>query len=567
MTSTSVPQVLTNGEWYVAVVNRSAVPVNYCFLATPFATDPAPPLTNRAPLCAQTVANGSGTNLVGANYYVFDVPTNALQVTFEVYGANGNVDLYANNGFCFENRDTFSLAMTNAAYSSTNLGTNSESIFVTAASKPAPLVPGPWYLAVVNRELSPTTVTYCIKVTALLTTDVVGLTNGVGYTPPSPLDPGNVAFYHYKISPNAVQATFQIINADGNVDLYVERGFSPANIYSSSYASTNAGLAEERITVYTNSPVPLAPVEWFLAVTNVDPFAVNYTVRVTEVLDTGVVRLFNAVPYTNTVAALGSLTGLPANYYVFTVSNQAVRAQFEVLAPGGDVTLVARQGLPLPDLVTATLFSTNSGASAELIVLFTNSAPIALTPGDWYLGVLNNTSNDVTYAAVATQYFSAGTNITPGPITITSNLFCASYTGVLPGVNYFIEGAVNFNLPMVWVPVTPTLKATSTTLRWCITLPSPYSFFRLREGLSPLSSGRLVSISNMSAVSGNVSFQWDAPPGQRFSAEYTDTLFPPNWKPYPDHITSVNGTYTFSDDGSRTGGLGANRYYRFFPAP
>ena len=567
VTSTSVPQVLTNGEWYVAVVNRSATPVSYCFLATPFATDPATPLTNRAPLCAQTVTNGSDTNLVGANYYAFDVPTNALQVTFEVYGASGNVDLYVSDGFCFENRDTFSLATTNAAYFSTNLGVTSESILVAGSSSPAPLVTGPWYLAVVNREPSPVAVDYCVKVTALLTTDVVGLTNGIGYTPSSALAPRNVAFYHYKISPNAVQATFQIINADGDVDLYVERGFSPADIYSSSYASTNAGMIEERVTVSTSSPVPLTPVEWFLAVTNSDASAVNYTVRVTEVLDTGVIRLLNALPYTNTVAALGSLTGLPANYYVFTVSNDAVRAQFEVLAPSGDVTLVARQGLPLPDLSTATVFSTNSGTTSELIVLFTNSVPIALTPGDWYLGVLNNTSNDVTYAAIATQYFSEGTNITPGPITISSNLFCTSYAGVLPGVNYYIEGAANFNPPILWVPVTPTIKATGTTLNWCIALPNTYSFFRLREGLSPLSSGSPTTFTASGFAAGALGLQWNAPPGLRFVAEYTESLFPPVWQPYPDYITSTNTVYSFNDDGSRTAPLGPARYYRFFQVP
>lgn len=562
VTDTSVPQVLTNGTWYVAVVNRSPVPVDYCFLATPFASDPGVPLVNNTALCGQTV--NFSASPIGVNYYVFDVPANALQVTYEVYGASGPVDLYVNGGFCFENRDSFSLATTNAAYASTNLGNADETIVVSGASSPLPLTPGRWYLAVVNRDPA-VAVTFCVKASALLTTDVIGVTNGIGYTTPFVVPAGGVRWYHYRVSPNAIQATFEVLGPSGDVDLYVESGFAPANIYSSSYASVTPGLAEERIVVDTNSaPTPLVAGEWFLAVTNSAAFPVTYTVRVSEILDTGLIRLFNGISFSNTVAGLGSLTGVPADYYVFTVSNAAVRAQFEVISPDGDVTLVARLGLPLPDLYTATVWSTNTGNSSELIVLFTNSTPVALAPGDWYICVLNNTNVPVNYTVAAYQYFSAGTNVGIGRITITSNLFCASYTGVLPGVNYFVEGTADF---FTWVPVTPTIKATGTTLNWCIALPNPYNFFRLREGLSPLSAGPMVTVTSASAGPLSASFQWNAPAGQRFVIEFTDTLAPSNWRPVPGYSTSVNGTVTFNDDGSRTGGMSGTRYYRIIRVP
>ena len=390
VTDTSLPQALTNGTWYVAVVNRSPVPVDYCFLATPFAMDPGVPLANNTALCGETV--NFSASPIGVNYYVFDVPVNALQVTYEVSGASGPVDLYVNGGFCFENRDSFPLATTNAAYASTNAGNADETIVVSGASSPLPLTPGRWYLAVVNRDPA-AAVTFCVKASALLTTDVIGVTNGIGYTTPFVVPAGEVRWYHYRVSPDAIQATFEVLGPSGNVDLYVESGFALANIYGYSYGSATPGLAEERIVVGTNStPTPLVPGVWFLAVTNSDVVPVTYTVRVTEILDTGLVRLFNGVNFPDTVAGIGSLTGLPVNYYVFTVSNTAVRAQFEVISPDGDVTLVARQGLPLPDLYSATVQSTNSGNSSELIVLFTNSTPVALAPGDWYIGVLNNTN-------------------------------------------------------------------------------------------------------------------------------------------------------------------------------
>ena len=65
----------------------------------------------------------------------------------------------------------------------------------------------------------------------------------------------------------------------------------------------------------------------------------------------------------------------------------------------------------------------------------------------------------------------------------------------------------------------------------------------------------------------SASFQWNAPAGQRFVIEYTDTLTPASWRPVPGYSTSVNGTVTFTDDGSLTGGMNPNRYYRIIPVP
>jgi len=59
-----------------------------------------------------------------------------------------------------------------------------------------------------------------------------------------------------------------------------------------------------------------------------------------------IVTLTNAIPYANTNAG-----GTSSNdYYLFMVSTNALRAQFEINNPSADMTLVARKGLPLPDL-------------------------------------------------------------------------------------------------------------------------------------------------------------------------------------------------------------------------
>ncbi len=561
----SAPVALTNGDWYVAVVNRAPGPVDYCFLATTFDTDPSVPLTNDVTACSQTVPPTSSSGGIGVNYYVFHVATNALQVTFETFNANGNVDLYLQSGFCFQHRDTFSLDRANAPYASTNAGTDAEMICLQRDSLPVALKPGDWYLAVVNRESA--NVDFCIRARELLDTQVVGLTNRLAYRPGNPLVAGGLDFYHYLVSPSAVQVNFEILQPDGNVDLFVVRGFCPSNLLAFAYSSTNASNSDELIVVRTNStPVALTPGEWFIAVTNADISPVSYTVRVTEVLSSEIIRLTNALPYTNTIAGLDSLTDSPIHYYVFNVSSNSVRAQFEILEPSGNVDLIARKGLPLPTPANSSLFSTNSGTGAELIVLFTNSTPVPLTPGDWYLSVLNPTSNAVTYAVVATEFSSLGTNLTIGRILVVSNSLCLTWSNALPGVNYYVEGKMDLNA-QAWLPVSGTIRAVSTGITWCIPLPTPFHFFRIVEGLSPLSAGSPVTFTTMSWGSNGLQLRWNALPNLRFAVEWSASLSPPAWQPFPDYVTSATSTYTFLDDGSKTTGVTSNQFYRVFRVP
>jgi hypothetical protein len=97
-------------------------------------------------------------------------------------------------------------------------------------------------------------------------------------------------------------------------------------------------------------------------------------------------------------------------------------------------------------------------------------------------------------------------------------------------------------------------------------LPSPYHFFRLTEGLSPVSAGSPVALTSMTMGAGNLTLQWTARAGLRFGVEWSDSLSGP-WHPYPDYITSATTTYTFTDNGSKTAPLGPGRYYRIFLIP
>ena len=143
---------------------------------------------------------------------------------------------------------------------------------------------------------------------------------------------------------------------------------------------------------------------------------------------------------------------------------------------------MARKGYPpLPDLTTFDYRSANGGTNDDLIIILPDSAPVALAPGDWYLSAVNTAGGPVSYAIKATEWPQAGTNFTVTGQTTTTNSFCLTWNSLI-GAHYYVQGKVTLFTP--WTTLSPTLTATSTKTTWCVALPSPYTFFRVRDGLA-----------------------------------------------------------------------------------
>ena len=203
--------------------------------------------------------------------------------------------------------------------------------------------------------------------------------------------------------------------------------------------------------------------------------------------------LSDGVPFYNTNANAGEDT----DYYVYTVSTNAVRAQFEINGPSGEMTLVARKGLPPPTLSSYSLISANPGTNDQLIVLFNSSRPVPLTPGDWYISAVNVSGAPVTYAVRATEFPISGINIVITNSAITADGLCLTWTS-LPGVEYYVQGKPDL-LSTNWVPVSPTVTASDVQATYCVPLPSPFHFFRIHEGLvivPPAVTLRIASITH-----------------------------------------------------------------------
>jgi O-glycosyl hydrolase len=192
------------------------------------------------------------------------------------------------------------------------------------------------------------------------------------------------------------------------------------------------------------------------------------------------ITLTNGILFTNSNAGVGT----NVEYYRYTVTNPVARVEFDILGPTSDVTLLARKGaLPQPALGEYDYASANPGTNDERVVVLTNSSPVAVSAGDWFLAAVNASGAPVTYAIKATQWTQSGLPIVIVSSAIQDNSLCLAWSS-LPGVEYFVSGTTNLTGGN-WTPLSPTITATNDSTAYCVSLSSPYHLFRVGEGLAP----------------------------------------------------------------------------------
>jgi hypothetical protein len=318
--------------------------------------------------------------------------------------------------------------------------------------------------------------------------------------------------------------------------------------------------------VTTNTaPFALTNGPWFMAVVNRDRTNASYCIIAKEVLASEIFPLTDALPYVRTNFGGGIGPAVPVDYFRFPVTATSRRAQFELLQPSADVTLVLKKGLPLPDLLNATQISAQSGGSDELIYLFDYTTPVALTPGDWFLGVVNATGNEASYTTLATEFPVYGTNFNFDFSQVVTGSLCLTWTNTLADVNYHVLGA-NSVTPAYWVPLEPGTRATTNEVTWCLPAPPPFSVFRLTEGLVPTLNPALVNLDGTPVPADGFTVRWSAPTDQSFLLEGTELLTPGSWQTLTNNFGSTNGLFEYFD-GPQTNGVRPHRFYRFLQLP
>jgi subtilisin-like proprotein convertase family protein len=216
----------------------------------------------------------------------------------------------------------------------------------------------------------------------------------------STVAPGSTVYYQVNVPAWAQFATNILVSSSQPVDLL----FNPTNVPTGAnpggatlLTDSTSGIGLPILTV--NQPSPFAAGQagttYYLGVRNTNSHAASVVLEV----DYDLTGLTNNLPLTSTLG-----TNAAVRYFSFDVSTNAYEATFQLLQLSGNADLVVRKGVPLPTLTSSDYGSFNEANQDEAIYILTNSSPVPLTAGRWYLGVIKRDSGAaVNYTVLAKE--------------------------------------------------------------------------------------------------------------------------------------------------------------------
>jgi subtilisin-like proprotein convertase family protein len=280
--------------------------------------------------------------------------------------------------------------------------------------------------------------------------NLIVLTNHIPYT--NGLAQSNsIEYFAFDVPINANFATNTMTNANTNLTLLFNQVALPTGSQLGDYAliaDTNRG-----VYVLTNGAPPPTLVpgrRYFLGVENNTETNASFTLEVdTDRNNLVITPLTNAIPLTTNILVSSNAGPYTTNlfatnapeYYSFVVPTNAILASFEIINPTNQIDLYVRHTAPLPSSTSYDYATSYDGTNDEAIVVTTNSylltgagpdtndvegtnsMPVPLTPGTWYLAVYDysqtNTTNLITYTIEATYVTNSVVNgVTNNAITI-----------------------------------------------------------------------------------------------------------------------------------------------------
>ncbi|MBI5775416.1 MAG: S8 family serine peptidase [Verrucomicrobia bacterium] len=261
-----------------------------------------------------------------------------------------------------------------------------------------------YYLAVQNAMNYEEANTVTLTLAPAGTNVIAELTNGAALA--GTLTNGvRMNHYSYAVSSNASGAVFELLNLDGDANLYLRKAVSGPQALPGGdafdYRSLNPGARDEMIFLVTNAaPVPLTAGRWHLGVANADTHAVSYSVRATELAGQPIAEIVLTPDVT--VDAAVSAGNAPNSVFKFTVPEGAGAALFEAINVNGRVQLFARKGA-WPAGSSYDFASRKANAPMQQIVVRPGLKPgLTNIAGDWYFTVRNSLPSTADFTARGT---------------------------------------------------------------------------------------------------------------------------------------------------------------------
>jgi hypothetical protein len=280
---------------------------------------------------------------------------------------------------------------------------------------------------------------------------------------------GSATHYYYIDAPRS--ATFALNNltsALGSEEMILRadrRGFPVGNPSNDEYTPvfTPVGGGSALLTMDDTPPELVSGQRYFLAVENVDITTTNsYTLEVTfdanDPNEVDVPELTLGTPVTADVA-----DGLAMDYYKVRISDTAIEASFELTDLTGDADLYIRKATdsvtPLPTILEFDWAGIQSGTTDELIHVTDQSFP-PLESGLWYIGVLNNETQPVTYTLTVNEVLPAPVGGNLATPTITGGDTAVLSWSSNPGEIYVLESSADLS---EWATVQIIMATSGTT--------------------------------------------------------------------------------------------------------
>jgi subtilisin-like proprotein convertase family protein len=421
------------------------------------------------------------TNILATNtlqFFCYQVTEAAKCAFFQLEPIDGNVDLYLRNS---RSAPPLQPAPDWYEYAGENPGLRPEVIVVNQRSQ-TPLFPGSWYLGVLNRETN--TVQYRLRVVEQTNYFDLPLLLDVPVTDTAVAGNDTCTYFVLSITNPAPRLAFNLSNLSGNARLLTSLNSRPGP-WDYLRQADGAARSSAQVLLCTNDLLPDLRGNWYVAVLSREPTNVTFDLTA-SFPPVAVTTLWGGVAVTNTALANPDDRDCALEYYRFTVVPQATRAEFQLWPLDGNVDLLLRQG-GLPTSIFFDFLSAQPDLVPEYLEVTTNTVPVPLTPGDWFVHVRNADVRPVQYVLLAGQYQTnapVGIYLTPG-VTVVGNTITFRWQ-TYPGLRFHIQYALDLPVsgPIPWqdVPVAITSTSGYYTFTDDGTLtggPAPFKVFRL----------------------------------------------------------------------------------------